>query len=133
MTGSKPTALVVDDSRTIRTVMKVALTKAGFEVVAQAETGTQALAMYEQHKPTLITLDIVIPELDGVSVALSILQRYPGAKVVMCSSLTAQDKIATCQEAGVTDFIIKPFTLDRVLTTAQAILKTLPPTLAISA
>ncbi|MDQ3335030.1 MAG: response regulator [Myxococcota bacterium] len=85
------------------------MSAAGYTIVAEAGTANELLALYEQHRPDLITLDIVMPGRDGASAAAELLGKHPQVVVVMCTSLTARDKILTCQKAGVSYFLLKPF------------------------
>jgi two-component system chemotaxis response regulator CheY len=117
-----PTAVLIDDSRTTRTCLKVYLTEAGFDVVAEGERGEHALELYEKHQPTLITIDIVMPGLDGVSAARELLKRHPDANVVMCTSINTRDKILACHEAGVAHYLLKPFDGAKVQHVARGIL-----------
>jgi len=118
-----PTAAVIDDSSISRLIIKAALTKAGCRVVAEAASGDRVLELYEQHRPTLMTLDIILPQLDGVTAATQLLRKHPEATVVMCSSLTARDKVLACRDAGVSHFILKPFTPDKVASVVKSVLE----------
>ncbi len=104
-----PTAVIVDDSPLMRAQLRQILTRVGATVIGEAGSGTQLKALYELHRPDLITLDIVMPGMDGVTAALELLSAYPEAKIVMCSSLAARDKILACQRAGVRHYLLKPF------------------------
>lgn len=104
-----PTAIIVDDSPLVRIQLRQILTRIGCTIVAEASTGDDVLALYEQHRPDLITLDIVMPGKDGVTAAVELLERHPGARIVMCTSLTTRDKILACQRAGVCHYLLKPF------------------------
>lgn len=117
-----PTAVVVDDSKTMRSVLRMALTRCGFEVVAEGCTGEAIFQLYEQHRPTLMTLDIVLPGIDGVAGATQVLAKYPDATIAMCSSLTARDKILAARSVGVKHFILKPFTVERISELAKVVL-----------
>ena len=117
-----PTAVLIDDSRTTRTCLRVYLTEIGFDVVAEGDRGEHALALYEKHRPTLITIDIVMPGLDGVSAARELLKRHPEASVVMCTSINTRDKILACHEAGVSHYLLKPFDSTKVQSVARGIL-----------
>jgi two-component system chemotaxis response regulator CheY len=108
------TAVVIDDSSTTRSRLKSELVKSGFTVVAESASGETAIALYEKHHPTLVMLDIVLPGVDGVTVATQLLSKHPEAKVVMCSSITARDKILACRVAGVKHFILKPFSSEKI-------------------
>jgi two-component system chemotaxis response regulator CheY len=103
------TALVIDDSAIMRRSLKAILESAGLRVVGEAASGDDALALYEQHHPTLVTMDIVMPGKDGLTAATEILRKHPEATIIMCSSLAARDKILACQRAGVKHYLLKPF------------------------
>jgi two-component system, chemotaxis family, chemotaxis protein CheY len=98
------------------------LTDVGFSVVAEGERGDQVLPLYEQFRPTVLTLDIVLPVMDGVTAVIDLLKRHPDATVVMCSSITARDKIVACRDAGVAHFVLKPFTPERIAAVARILL-----------
>jgi two-component system, chemotaxis family, chemotaxis protein CheY len=104
-----PTAVIVDDSPLVRMQLRQILTRIGCTVVAEAATGDEVRALYDQHRPDLITLDIVMPGKDGVTAATEVLREFPMATIVMCTSLTTRDKILACQRAGVTHYLLKPF------------------------
>ena len=110
---TKPTILVIDDSPLIRAQLKQLFTRMDCQVVAEAGSGDQLLSLYEQHRPTLVTLDIVMPGKDGVTALLELMSAHPEARVVMCTSLTTRDKILACQRAGVVQYLLKPFELGR--------------------
>lgn len=103
------TAVIIDDSPVVRLQLRQILSRIDVTVVAEAGTGDQALPLYEQHRPDLITLDVVMPVKDGVTAAIELLRAFPEARVVMCTLLTTRDKIMTCQRAGVTHYVLKPF------------------------
>jgi two-component system, chemotaxis family, chemotaxis protein CheY len=119
---NSPTAVVIDDSATSRRSLRTMLTQLGFEVVAEGERGDQVLPLFEQHRPTVLTLDIVLPVVDGVTAVTDLLRKHPDATVVMCSSITARDKIVACRDAGVAHFVLKPFTPERLAAVARLLL-----------
>jgi DNA-binding NarL/FixJ family response regulator len=104
-----PTAVIVDDSPIVRIQLRQILTRIGCTIVAEAATGDEVRALYERHRPDLITLDIVMPGKDGVAAAVELLHDFPTAVIVMCTSLTTRDKILACQRAGVSHYLLKPF------------------------
>jgi two-component system chemotaxis response regulator CheY len=104
-----PSALIVDDSRIMRRQLRTVLEAAGFTVVAEADCGDTVLALYEQHRPDLVSLDVVMPGRDGALVAGDLLARYPDANVVMCTSIGTREKIDRCRRAGVRYYLLKPF------------------------
>ncbi len=105
-----PSAIIVDDSPIMRAQLRKVLGAAGFSIAAETGTGDAVLALYEQHRPDLITLDIVMPGRDGATVATELLRQCPEANVVMCTSLSTREKIEVCRRAGVRYYLLKPFT-----------------------
>jgi two-component system chemotaxis response regulator CheY len=116
-----PNAVVIDDSAVMRKSLKSILESAGYTVVGEGASGDDAMRLYETYHPTLMTLDIVMPGKDGIQAATELLQRYPQAVVIMCSSLSSRDKILACQKAGVKHYLLKPFDADKVRAIAQRI------------
>ncbi|NMM51234.1 response regulator [Paenibacillus aquistagni] len=114
--------LIVDDAAFMRMMIRDILSKNGFEVVAEAADGAQAIEKYKEHKPDLITMDITMPEMDGITALKEIRKIDPSAKVIMCSAMGQQAMVIDAIQAGAKDFIVKPFQADRVL---EAIKKTL--------
>ncbi len=114
--------LVVDDAAFMRMMIKDILSKNGFEVVGEAADGSQAIEKYRELQPDLVTMDITMPEMDGITALKEIRQMNPNAKVIMCSAMGQQAMVIDAIQAGAKDFIVKPFQADRVL---EAIKKTL--------
>ena len=96
-------------------MVKDILTKNGYEVVGEAENGMKALEKYQELKPDLTTMDITMPEMDGISAVKEIKKVDPNAKIVMCSAMGQQAMVIEAIQAGARDFIVKPFQPDRVL------------------
>ena len=107
--------LVVDDAAFMRKMVSDALTKGGHEVVGEAGDGVQAVAQYQALKPEVTTLDITMPEKDGLAALKEIIALDPGARVVMCSALGQESKVLESIKAGAKDFVVKPFQPDRVI------------------
>ena len=107
--------LVVDDAAFMRKMVTDALTKGGHEVIGEAGNGTEAVQQYQTLKPDLTTLDITMPEKDGLSALKEIVQLDPGARVIMCSALGQESKVLESIKLGAKDFVVKPFQADRVL------------------
>jgi two-component system, chemotaxis family, chemotaxis protein CheY len=107
--------LVVDDAAFMRKMVKDALAKGGHEVVGEAGNGVEALARYNELKPDLVTLDITMPEKDGLAALADIMAADPSARVVMCSALGQESKVLEAIKLGAKDFVVKPFQPDRVI------------------
>ncbi|MGE5654550.1 MAG: response regulator [Bacillota bacterium] len=107
--------LVVDDAAFMRMMIKEILGKNGFQVVGEAENGLQAIARYQELTPDLVTMDITMPELNGIQAVREIRKLNPNARIVMCSAMGQQAMVIDAIQAGARDFIVKPFQPDRVL------------------
>lgn len=111
--------LIVDDAAFMRMMIKDILTKNDFEVVGEAQDGNEAVEKYKEHQPDLVTMDITMPEKDGLAALKEILQVNPDAKVIMCSAMGQQAMVIDAIQAGAKDFIVKPFQADRVIEAIQ--------------
>jgi two-component system, chemotaxis family, chemotaxis protein CheY len=107
--------LIVDDAAFMRMMIKDILTKNGFEVVGEAENGGKAVEKFQELHPDLTTMDITMPEMDGISAVKQIKKIDPNAKVIMCSAMGQQAMVIEAIQSGARDFIVKPFQPDRVL------------------
>ncbi|MHC1747520.1 MAG: response regulator [Cellulosilyticaceae bacterium] len=109
------TFLVVDDAVFMRTVLKKMLTEAGFNVLGEAGNGIEAIELARQFQPDVITLDITMPEMDGIEAIEGILNVSPNTKIIMCSAMGQQSKVVEAIKKGAKDFVVKPFEKTRVL------------------
>ncbi len=107
--------LIVDDAAFMRMMIKEILTKNGYTVVGEASDGTQAVEKYKELKPDLVTMDITMPEMDGIQALKEIRANDTGAKVIMCSAMGQQAMVIDAIQAGARDFIVKPFQAERVI------------------
>jgi two-component system chemotaxis response regulator CheY len=111
--------LVVDDAAFMRKMVSDALSGGGHEIVGEAGNGEEALVRYQELKPDVMTLDITMPEKDGLAALKDIIAADPGAKVVMCSALGQESKVLESIKLGAKDFVVKPFQADRVLSAIE--------------
>lgn len=107
--------LVVDDAAFMRMMIKDILTKNGIEVIGEAVNGSDALDKYRELKPDLVTMDITMPEIDGIQALKNIKAEFPDAKVLMCSAMGQQAMVIEAIQSGAKDFIVKPFQAERVM------------------
>ncbi len=114
--------VIADDAAFMRMMLKNILVQGGYEVVGEAENGQKAIAKYFELKPDLITLDITMPEMDGVTAAKEIMSRDNKAKVIMCSAMGQQAIVVEAIMAGAKDFIVKPFQTERVIEAVKRII-----------
>lgn len=111
--------LIVDDAAFMRMMIKDILSKNGFEVVGEAQDGAEAIDKYNELKPDLVTMDITMPEMDGITSLKKIKGENPEAKIIMCSAMGQQAMVIDAIQAGAKDFIVKPFQADRVIEAIQ--------------
>jgi two-component system chemotaxis response regulator CheY len=111
--------LVVDDAAFMRKMVSDALTGGGHEIVGEAANGAEAVQRFQELRPDVMTLDITMPEKDGLSALREIIAVDPGAKVVMCSALGQESKVLESIKLGAKDFVVKPFQADRVVSAIE--------------
>ncbi len=110
--------LVVDDALFMRRMLSDILKKEGIEIVGEAENGKDAIQKYEQLKPDLVTMDIVMPkieEIDGIGAVKEIIKADPQAKIIMVSAMGQHSLVVEAIQAGAKDFVTKPFQPSRVI------------------
>ena len=107
--------LIADDAAFMRMMIKDILTKGGHEVIGEAENGAMAVTKYKELKPDLVTMDITMPEMDGLEALKAIRTEDNSAKVIMCSAMGQQAMVIEAIQNGAKDFIVKPFQADKVL------------------
>ncbi len=107
--------LIVDDAAFMRMMIKDILNKNGYEVAGEAENGAKAVEMYQELKPDLVTMDITMPEKDGIAAVKEIMSFDSDARVIMCSAMGQQMMVMEAIQEGAKDFIVKPFQQERVI------------------
>ncbi|MDE5891451.1 MAG: response regulator [Acetatifactor sp.] len=121
--ASKGTVLVVDDSRMSRKMLRTILEEGGYAVIAEAANGEEGLEAYKQYHPSVVTMDITMPKMDGIT-ALRELKAYDSnARVVMITAAGQQQKIIEALKLGAERFITKPFDQNEVMTTLELLIK----------
>jgi two-component system chemotaxis response regulator CheY len=119
----KARTLVADDASFMREMIREILEPEGFEVVAEAGDGVEAVEMFKEHQPDIVTMDIVMPKKSGIEAVKNIVTLDPGARIVMCSALGQEALVMEALKAGAKDFIVKPFKPDVVVATLRKILE----------
>ncbi len=104
--------LIVDDAAFMRISIKNMLSKNGYEIVGEAENGKIALQKYQDLKPDVVTMDITMPEMDGLTSLKKILELDPGANIVMISAMGQESMVREAVLSGAKGFIVKPFKED---------------------
>ncbi len=113
--------LVVDDAAFMRVSIKNMLSKHNYEVVGEAENGKVALAKYQELNPDIVTMDITMPEMDGLESLKKILAVNPAANVVMVSAMGQESMVREAVLTGAKGFIVKPFKEDVILAALQSL------------
>lgn len=116
------TILVVDDAAFMRMMIRDILEREGY-VIQEAVNGRDAIEKYRESNPDLVTLDITMPEMDGVEALREIRRLDPAARVLMVSAMGQQKMIVDALESGATDFLVKPFQPTKVLETVKKCLQ----------
>ncbi|NQD68750.1 response regulator [Bacillus haikouensis] len=116
------TILVVDDAKFMRVTLGNMLTSSGYSVVGEAENGEEAVKKFRELQPDLVTMDITMPEMNGIEAVKKIMNEYPKAKIIMCSAMGQQKIVVEAIESGAKDFIVKPFDEVRVVDAIRRVL-----------
>ena len=115
--------LLADDLYFMRMVQKEVLESKGFQIVGEASTGTEAVAQYEELRPDIVVLDITMPEMNGLEAMKRILSFDPDARIIICSAIGQQNLIVDAINAGIKDFIVKPFKPERLISAINRALR----------
>ncbi len=119
----KKRVMVVDDTRIMELQIEEALKDSEYEVVAYCRNGPEAIARYGEVLPDVITMDILMPGMDGLETAQAIIEDYPDARVVMVSSLAFDDTINEAVRIGAKTFLYKPFERRELLCALETALR----------
>lgn len=109
------TVLIADDTAFMRMTLRNILGKNGYKVVGEAEDGVQAIEKYKELNPNIVTMDITMPNLDGISAIKEIIKNDSQANIVVCSAMGQKTLVIEALNAGARDFIVKPFQPERIL------------------
>lgn len=113
--------MIVDDAAFMRRSIKLMLERGGFEVVAEAEDGEEAVRKYLIHQPDLVTMDITMPVMDGLESLKQIREQDKAAKIVMVSAMGQEGMVREAIMSGAKSFIVKPFKEEQVIETLTKI------------
>ncbi len=111
--------LICDDAAFMRMMLKDILTKGGHTIVGEAENGVVAVQKYDELKPDVVTMDITMPEKDGIQALKDIRAVHQEARIVMCSAMGQQAMVIEAIQNGAKDFIVKPFQADKVVASIE--------------
>jgi two-component system, chemotaxis family, chemotaxis protein CheY len=114
--------MLVDDTKFMRMMLANILKPKGYEIIAEAGDGLEAVDKYKQCKPDLVTMDIVMPHMDGIEAVRNIVSSDSAAKVIMVTAVGQDSKVKEAIEAGARGYIVKPFQAPQVIEEVEKIL-----------
>ncbi len=116
------TVLVVDDSKTSRTMLRNILVANGYEVIGEAENGQEGYDKYCELEPDFVTLDITMPVMDGIETLVKIKEYDENAKVIMVTAAGQKGKMLDAIKLGAAEFVTKPFETDQIVSIIESII-----------
>ncbi|MFM1652892.1 response regulator [Brevibacillus sp. B_LB10_24] len=114
--------MIVDDAAFARLMLRHLFESMGFEIIAEADTGEEAVRMYRLYRPALVLMDISMPGMDGLAASEKIIEFDRDAKIIVCSAVVHRETVIKAIRAGALDFIAKPLQRDRVVMSVQSIM-----------
>ncbi|WP_424357564.1 response regulator [Methanocella sp. MCL-LM] len=114
--------MIVDDAAFMRTLLKNILFPKGYEIAGEADNGAVAVDKYKELKPDLVTMDIVMPNVNGIEALKQIKEFDPNAKVIMCTAVGQENMVRAAIMSGAKGYIVKPFQAPKVLEEVQKVL-----------
>ena len=114
--------MLVDDAAFMRMMIKNTLTQQGYTDIVEAQGGAEAVTKFDEENPDLVFMDITMPNMDGLQALKKIKEGHPDAKIVMCTAMGQETMVLDAIKSGAKDFIVKPFTPERIAETAQKFL-----------
>ena len=114
--------MLVDDAAFMQMMIKNTLTQQGYTDIVEAQDGAEAVTKFAEENPDLVFMDITMPNMDGLQALKKIKENHPDAKIVMCTAMGQETMVLDAIKSGAKDFIVKPFTPERIAETAQKFL-----------
>lgn len=113
--GMPVRVLIVDDEELTRKLVSQVLRSVGYDVVAEAKNGVEALEMFKMYKPEIVTMDVRMPQMDGISALKQLKLIDPGASVVMLTNENDKETVTEIIKAGALNYIVKPIKRQTIL------------------
>ncbi len=117
------TVLICDDAIFMRRLIAQVMTQAGFEVIGEAENGLQAIRKYQELRPDVVTMDLLMPEMTGIDAVRQIIKDDSDACIVMCSSMGQEALTTEAMEAGARSWVVKPFSPPQLVDAIESALQ----------
>jgi len=114
--------LIVDDTMFMRTLLKNILFSGGHDIVGEAGDGKEAVAKYEELKPDLVTMDVVMPNMNGIEALQAIKKIDPSARIIMCTAVGQEQMVKLAIKSGARGYVVKPFQAPKVLEEVKSVL-----------
>lgn len=115
------TVMIVDDSKTSRSMLRNILAENGYEIIAEAENGQEGYDKYCELHPDYVTLDITMPVMDGIQTLVKIKEYDPNAKVIMVTAAGQKGKMLDAIKLGAAEFVTKPFETNQIISIMESI------------
>lgn len=115
--------MIVDDSQMVRKALRIFLEAGNHEIVFEAKTGVEAVREYKRVKPDIVTMDLEMPEMNGIDATKKIKLMDPDAKIIIMSALNQKEMVMDSLSAGAKNYILKPITKDKTLTIVDEVLR----------
>ncbi|MDM7925276.1 MAG: response regulator [bacterium] len=115
--------LIVDDAKLMRNIIRNTVLEGEHHEIVEAQNGEEAVSLYKEHRPDLVTMDITMEQCNGLEAAKRILEFDPHARIIMVTAVGQEKILAECVRAGVSDYIMKPFTKERIASSVSKVLQ----------
>lgn len=115
------TVMITDDTAFMRMTLRNVIEKNGYNVIGEAGDGEEAVALYRELRPDMVTMDITMPKMDGITAIKEIMKFDPEAKIIVCSAMGQKPMVIEALNAGAKDFLVKPFESERVVESLRKI------------
>ena len=120
--SEKKRVLIADDSQFMRNSLKSILEKCNCEIIDMVDNGVQLVSKFKELKPDLVTLDIVMPQLNGFETLKMLRSLDPNVRVIMVTSISSKEDVLKCKDLGANYYILKPFEEAKVIETVKSVI-----------
>ncbi len=122
-TARRTTVVIADDDGVTRTLLRLILKEADYDILGEALDGEAAVELCAQYEPDLVCLDVMMPKMDGIGALKAIKAKYPSMTVLMVTADSATETVKEALQSGASGYVVKPFNVGRVLDTITRAMK----------